>query len=77
VNGWAVAPRVPSDLEAKVGYHLDTTDPSTHALVFGDRQQKTTAIKRDLGLAWPLGDATSPADAPEGSTCIEPRTAIQ
>jgi len=69
-------PKVPSDLEAKVGYHIDTKDPTKQEGIFGYLHQKTTDINRELGLALPLGDSTSPADAKEGTTFIPHRTAL-
>ena len=45
---WACCPKVPSDLEAKVGYHIDTKDPAKKERVFGYLHQKTTAINRKL-----------------------------
>jgi hypothetical protein len=72
----ASCPKVPSDLEAKVGYHIDTKDPSTTERVFGYLHQKTTDINRELGLELPLGDSTYPADANEGTHFISHRTAL-
>jgi hypothetical protein len=69
-------PKVPSDLEAKVGYHMDTKDPSKKERVFGYLHQKTTAINRALGLELPLGDSTYPADANEGTHFIDHRAAL-
>jgi hypothetical protein len=69
-------PRVPSDLEAGVGYHIDTKDPSKNERVFGYLHQKTTDINRELGLELPLGDCTSPANANEGSQCIAHRATV-
>ena len=69
-------PKVPSDLEAKVGYHVDTQDPAKKEPVFGDRPQKTTAIHRELGLELPLGASTYPADAHEGTYFIAHRAAL-
>jgi hypothetical protein len=69
-------PKVPSDLEAKVGYHIDTKDPSKKERVFGYLHQKTTDIHRTLGLELPLGDSTYPADANEGTHCIAHRVAL-
>jgi len=68
-------PKVPSDLEAKVGYHIDTKAPSKKERVFGSLHQKTTDIHRTLGRELPLGDSTSPADAQEGTHCIAHRVA--
>jgi hypothetical protein len=69
-------PKVPSDLEAKVGYHLDTKDPSQKERIFGYLHQKTTDVNRELGLELPLGDSTYPADANEGTHCIDHRTTL-
>jgi hypothetical protein len=69
-------PKVPSDLEAKVGYHVDTKDPSKKEPVFGYLHQKTTDIHRELGLELPLGDSTYPADAHEGTHFIAHRAAL-
>ena len=68
--------KVPSDLEAKVGYHLDTKDPSKKESVFGYLHQKTTEIHRELGLALPLGNTTYPANANEGTHFIDHRAAL-
>jgi len=69
-------PKVPSDLEAKVGYHVDTKDPAKKEPVFGYLHQKTTDIHRTLGLELPLGDSTYPADAHEGTHFIAHRAAL-
>lgn len=69
-------PKVPSDLEAKVGYHIDTKDPTTTERVFGYLHQKTTDINRALGLELPLGNSTYPADAHEGTHFIAHRAAL-
>jgi hypothetical protein len=69
-------PKMPSDLEAKVGYHIDTKDPSKTERVFGYLHQKTTDINRELGLELPLGTSTYPANANEGSQFIEHRVAL-
>jgi hypothetical protein len=47
---WGSCPKVPSDLEAKVGYHMDTKDPSKTEPVFGSLHLKTIDINRELGL---------------------------
>ena len=69
-------PKVPSDLEAKVGYHVDNKNPAKKEAVFGYVHLKTTDLNRDLGLALPLGNSTSPADAHEGTKFIEHRAAL-
>lgn len=69
-------PKVPSDLEAKVGYHVDNQNPSKKELVFGYVHLKTTDLNRELGLELPLGNATYAANAHEGPQFIEHRKAL-
>jgi len=69
-------PKMPSDLEAKIGHHVDTQNPSKTARVFGYVHQKTTDLNRELGLELPLGNTTAPADANEGAQFIEHRAAL-
>jgi hypothetical protein len=69
-------PKVPSDLEAKVGSHVDTKNPSKTEAVFGYVHLTSTDLNRALGLELPLGNSTSPADAHEGTTFIEPCAAL-
>jgi hypothetical protein len=73
---WGRCPKVPSDLEAKVGYHVDTQEPSKKEAVFGYVHLKTTDLNGELGLALPLGTSTSPADVNEGTHFIEHRAAL-
>jgi hypothetical protein len=69
-------PKVPSDLEAKIGYHVDNKNPSKKEAVFGYVHQKTTDLNRELGLELPLGTTTAPADTNEGAQFIEHRAAL-
>jgi hypothetical protein len=69
-------PKVPSDLEAKVGDHIETKDPTKTERVFGSVPLKTTDINRALGLELPLGHSTYPANADEGTHVIEHRTSL-
>jgi hypothetical protein len=64
---WGCCPKVPSDLEAKVGYHIDNKDPQQQERVFGYLHQKTTNIDIELGLELPVGTSTYPANVHEGS----------
>jgi hypothetical protein len=73
---WGHCPKVPSDLEAKVGHHVDTQEPSKREAVFGYVHLKTTDLNCELGLELPLGNATYPADAHEGTHFIEHRAAL-
>jgi len=67
---------VPSDLEAKIGYHVDTKDPAKKEAVFGYVHLKTTDLHRELGLELPLGNSTYAADAKEGTEFIAHRAAL-
>ena len=58
---WGCCPKVPSDLEATVGSHLDHTDPHTQARVFGYVHHTTTHLAIERGLEWPVGTSTYPA----------------
>jgi len=69
-------PKVPSDLEAKVGHHVDNTNPSKKEVVFGYVHLRTTDINRELALELPLGNSTYPADTNEGSAFLAHRTAL-
>jgi hypothetical protein len=69
-------PQVPSDLDAKVGYHVDNQNPAKKEAVFGYVHLKTTDLNRELALELPLGNSTYPADTHEGTKFIEHRTAL-
>jgi hypothetical protein len=47
-------PKVPSDLEAKIGVHTDTQHPDQIEEVFGYLRLTTTDLNLDLGLELPL-----------------------
>jgi hypothetical protein len=68
--------KVPSDLEASVGYHSDTQEPTKNERVFGALHQKTTAINQALGLELPRGTSTYPANADEGTRFLAHRAAL-
>jgi hypothetical protein len=72
----ARCPKAPSDLEAKVGHHIDTKTPSKKEQVFGYLHLKTTDLTQALGLELPLGSAPYPADANEGTHFIAHRAAL-
>ena len=68
--------KVPSDLEAKRGHHVDTKNPAHKEAVFGYLHLKTTNLNCDLGLELPLGNSTYAAGANEGTEFIEHRAAL-
>ncbi len=51
-------PKGPSDLEAKIGSHIDTKDPSKKERLCGSCHLHTTDLNRALGLELPLGHPT-------------------
>jgi hypothetical protein len=69
-------PKMPSDLEAKVGYHVDNKNPPHKEPVFGYLHQKTTDLNQELGLELPLGNSTYPADTHEGTAFINQRATL-
>ena len=73
---WGRCPKVPSDFEAKVGYHVDNTNPSKKEAVFGYVHLTTTDLNGELGLELPLGTSTYPADANEGTHFSAHRAAL-
>jgi hypothetical protein len=64
---WGSCPKVPSDLEAKIGYHIDNQEPHKTERVFGYLHQTTTNIAIELGVELPVGTSTYPANVAEGS----------
>jgi hypothetical protein len=73
---WGCCPKVPSDLEARVGYHIDNKDPHKQERIFGYLQQKTTTMAIELGLELPVGTSTYPANASEGGHYQEHRAKV-
>ena len=69
-------PKRPSDLEAKIGAHVDTKDPSKKEEVFGYVHLTTTDLNQELALEWPIGHSTAPANAHEGTGCIAHRSTL-
>jgi hypothetical protein len=69
-------PKRPSDLEAKIGVHVDTKDPSKKEEVFGYVHLKTTDLNPELALELPVGDSTNPANAKEGTGFIPHRSKL-
>jgi hypothetical protein len=68
--------KMPSDLEAKVGVHVDTKDSSKKEDVFGYLHLKTTDLNLELGLELPVGNSTYPANVNEGSEFIAHRAKL-
>jgi hypothetical protein len=69
-------PKMPSDLEAKVGYHVDNQNPPEKERIFGYVHLKTTDLNRELGLQLPLGNSTYPANANEGHEFLAHRASL-
>jgi hypothetical protein len=69
-------PKMPSDLEAKIGVHVDTKNPDKKEEVFGYLHLKTTDLNPELGLALPLGNSTYPGNTKEGTEFIAHRNKL-
>jgi hypothetical protein len=69
-------PKRPSDLEAKIGVHVDTKDPSKKEEVFGYVHLTTTDLNPELALELPVGNSTDPANANEGTGFIAHRSKL-
>jgi hypothetical protein len=69
-------PKMPSDLEAKIGVHVDTKNPSKQEEVFGYVHLKTTDLNPELTLELPIGNSTDPANAKEGTGFIPHRSKL-
>ena len=67
---------MPSDLEAKIGVHVDTKAPSQTEDVFGYGHLKTTDLNLELALELPVGNSTDPANAKEGTGFIPHRSKL-
>jgi hypothetical protein len=69
-------PKMPSDLEAKIGVHSNTKNPDQIEEVFGYLRLTTTDLNPDLGLELPLGNSTYPGNTKEGTEFIAPRSKL-
>jgi hypothetical protein len=69
-------PKMPSDLEAKIGVHVDTQNPDKKEEVFGYLHLKTTDFNPELGLELPLGNSTYPGNTKEGTEFIAHRSQL-
>jgi hypothetical protein len=69
-------PKMPSDLEAKIGVHVDTKNPAQIEEVFGYVHLNTTDLHPELPLELPLGTSTDPANANEGTGFIPHRSKL-
>jgi hypothetical protein len=68
--------KMPSDLEAKIGVHVDNQHPDQKDEVFGYVHLKTTALNLALGLELPVGNSTYPANTSEGAEFIPHRSKL-
>jgi hypothetical protein len=69
-------PKMPSDLEAKIGVHVDTKNPDQIEEVFGYLRLKTTDLNLELGLELPVGNSTYPGNTKEGTEFIPHRSKL-
>lgn len=69
-------PKIPADLEAKIGYKRANYNPNKKVAVFGYQAMITTNnenIELEIGLELPVGCACNPADELDGSYLIAER----
>jgi len=66
-------PKMPSDLEAKIGVHVDNKNPDKKEEVFGYLHLKTTDLNPELALELPVGNSTYPGNTKEGNEFIAHR----
>ena len=69
-------PKMPSDLEAKIGVHVDNKNPGQKEEVFGYLHLKTTDLNPALGLELPVGNSTYPGNTKEGAEFIAHRSKL-
>jgi len=69
-------PKMPSDLEAKIGVHIDTKHPDQIEKVFGYLRLTTTDLNPELGLELPLGSSTYPGNTTEGTQFVAHRSKL-
>jgi len=69
-------PKMPSDLEAKIGVHVDTQSPDQIEEVFGYLHLTTTDLNLELGLESPVGNSTYPGNTKEGPAFIPHRSKL-
>jgi len=66
-------PRMPADLEAKIGYRRSNHNPNKKVKIFGYEAMITTNIELKIGLELPVGCVTTSADELDGSYLIPER----
>src|SRR5215471_15299969 len=69
-------PKMPSDLAAKIGVHIDTKHPDQSEEVFGSLRLTTTDLNLALGRQMPLGNSTHPGNTQEGTEFIPHRSQL-
>jgi len=66
-------PRIPADLEAKIGYKRSNHNPHKKVKVFSYQAMITTNIQVEIGLELPIGCITTSADKLDGPYLIPER----
>ncbi|MBT9132847.1 MAG: hypothetical protein DDT33_01377 [Firmicutes bacterium] len=70
-------PKVPADLEAKVGYRRRKDNPEKKEGVFGFQVVITTSVESHLGIELPVAVITGPASMKDGNCFIPLREQIK
>jgi len=66
-------PKIPADLQAKIGYKRANHNPNKKVAVFGYQSMITTNIKLEIGLELPIGCISSSANKLDGSYSFRKR----
>ncbi len=70
-------PRMPADLQAKIGYRRSKYNPDKKEKVFGYQLTITTSIDPELGIELPLACITGPGSSHDGNHFIPLREEIK
>lgn len=74
---WVSCPRMPYDLDAKIGYRRSKYNPNKKERVFGYQVIISTSIEPETGLELPIACITKPGSAHDGNYFIHLREQIK
>ena len=70
-------PKVPADLDAKIGYRRSKYNPNKKEKVFGFQAVITTSIELEVGIELPVACCSTPASDSDGSYFISSKFQIK
>ena len=74
---WVRCPRVPADLDAKIGHRRSKYNPNKKEKVFGFQAVITTSVEPELGIELPLACISTPGSDSDGSHFVSCRFQIK